>query len=82
MGEKFNKKEYDRKNQREKYDKMTYTVLKGGRDVITKAAEKTGKKSINEYVVEAIQEKLKREDLGMVYANKKATSENPNNQKR
>lgn len=50
----------DYKNQyaAEKYDNLRIIVPKGGKEVIKKAAEQSGTRSINGYVTRAVNEKL------------------------
>lgn len=59
---KFDKPAYDKALHRKIYDQITVTVEKGQKEVIRKKSKEAGKRSMNEYIVEAIQEKLKRED--------------------
>ena len=57
--EKFDATKYKNDFQKEKYDRIIVNVPKGQKQVIDENAKKQGYKSLNSFVVDAINEKLK-----------------------
>lgn len=60
--EKFDAVKYKNDYQKEKYDRIIVNVTKGRRDIIKKQMAKEGYKSLNNFVVDAINDKL--ENMG------------------
>ncbi len=58
--EKFNSTEYKNKFQKERYDRIIVNVPKGEKRVINEKARQQGYKSLNSFVVDAINEKLNK----------------------
>ena len=58
--EKISATKYKNDFQKEKYDRIIVNVPKGQRDVIKDKATQLGYKSLNSFVVEAINEKLEK----------------------
>ena len=56
--EKFNATKYKNDFQKEKYDRIIVNVPKGQKIIIDEAAKKKGYKSLNAFVVDAINEKM------------------------
>lgn len=56
--EKFDATKYKNSFQKEKYDRIIVNVPKGQKKIIDTEAKKRGYKSLNSFVVEAINEKL------------------------
>lgn len=56
--EKFDSTKYKNDFQKEKYDRIIVNVPKGQKEVIDKQIKTHGYKSLNSFVVEAINEKL------------------------
>ena len=56
--EKFDVTKYKNSFQKEKYDRIIVNVPKGQKKIIDTEAKKRGYKSLNSFVVEAINEKL------------------------
>lgn len=56
--EKFDATKYKNDFQKEKYDRIIVNVPKGQKQIIDERAKKQGYKSLNSFVVEAINEKL------------------------
>ena len=56
---KFDATKYKNDFQKEKYDRIIVNVTKGQKAVIDAEAKKQGYKSLNAFVVEAINEKMK-----------------------
>lgn len=60
MNEKFDATKYKNDFQKEKYDRIIVNVPKGQKCIIDKQAKKMGYKSLNSFVVAAINEKLEK----------------------
>ncbi len=58
--EKFNATKYKNDYQKEKYDRIIINVPKGQKQKIDAEAKKTGYKSLNAFVVDAINEKMNK----------------------
>lgn len=58
--EKFNPTKYKNDFQKEKYDRIIVNVPKGQKETIEEAAKVRGYKSLNAFVVDAINEKLEK----------------------
>lgn len=58
--EKFDATKYKNNFQKEKYDRIIVNVPKGQKIVIDEKAKQLGYKSLNSFVVDAINEKLER----------------------
>lgn len=58
--EMFNATKYKNNYQKEKYDRIIVNVPKGQKNVIDEQAKKRGYKSLNSFVVDAINEKLEK----------------------
>ena len=58
--EKFNATKYKNDFQKEKYDRIIVNVPKGQKVVIDEIAKKKGYKSLNAFVIDAINEKMKK----------------------
>ena len=58
--EKISATKYKNDFQKEKYDRIIVNVPKGQRDVIKDKATQLGYKSLNSFVVDAINEKLEK----------------------
>ena len=58
--EKFDATKYKNNFQKEKYDRIIVNVPKGKKIVIDEKAKQLGYKSLNSFVVDAINEKLER----------------------
>ena len=58
--EKFNATKYKNDFQKEKYDRIIVNVPKGQKSVIDEVAKQKGYKSLNAFVVDAINEKLEK----------------------
>lgn len=58
--EKFDATKYKNEFQKEKYDRIIVNVPKGEKQIIDEKAKKQGYKSLNSFVVDAINEKLKK----------------------
>lgn len=56
---KFNSTKYKNDFQKEKYDRIIVNVQKGQKQIIDEIAKKQGYKSLNSFVVDAINEKAK-----------------------
>lgn len=56
----FNATKYKNDFQKEKYDRIIVNVPKGQKENIEKASKEAGYKSLNAYVVSAIDEKMQR----------------------
>ena len=56
--EKFDATKYKNDFQKEKYDRIIVNVPKGQKQIIDESAKKLGYKSLNSFVVDAINEKL------------------------
>lgn len=56
--EKFDATKYKNDFQKEKYDRIIVNVPKGQKQVIDEQAKKQGYKSLNSFVVDAINEKI------------------------
>ena len=56
--EKFNATKYKNDFQKEKYDRIIVNVPKGQKKIITERAMEKGYKSLNSFVVDAINEKI------------------------
>ena len=61
--EKFNKVEYNNQFNAMKYDRISFLVPKGEKEVIKAAAEQAGK-SVNAYILEAVHEKMSQGSNG------------------
>lgn len=61
--EKFNSTKYKNNFQKEKYDRIIANVPKGQKEIIDSEAKKKGYKSLNSFVVDAINEKLEKYKL-------------------
>lgn len=59
---KFDATKYKNDFQKEKYDRIIVNVPKGERDILKAEAKKRGYSSLNSYVVDAIKEKMSRDD--------------------
>ena len=59
--DKFDATKYKNDFQKEKYDRIIVNVPKGQKQIIDSEAKKIGYKSLNSFVVDAINEKLNRE---------------------
>lgn len=57
---KFNSTKYKNDFQKEKYDRIIVNVPKGQKSIIGEQAKKKGYKSLNSFVVDAINEKLEK----------------------
>jgi len=57
----FDPTKYKNEYQKEKYDRIIVNVPKGQKQIIDSEAKKIGYKSLNSFVVDAINEKLNRE---------------------
>ncbi len=57
--EKFDSTKYKNDFQKEKYDRIIVNVPKGQKQIIDDIAKKQGYKSLNSFVVDAINEKIK-----------------------
>lgn len=57
---KFDATKYKNDFQKEKYDRIIVNVPKGQKNIIDEQARKKGYKSLNSFVVDAINEKLER----------------------
>lgn len=57
---KFNATKYKNNFQKEKYDRIIVNVLKGQKEIIDSEAKKRGYKSLNAFVVDAINEKMNK----------------------
>lgn len=55
---KFDATKYKNEFQKEKYDRIIVNVPKGQKSIIDECARKKGYKSLNSFVVDAINEKL------------------------
>jgi metal-responsive CopG/Arc/MetJ family transcriptional regulator len=58
--EKFNVTKYKNDFQKEKYDRIIVNVPKGQKEKIDSVAKNKGYKSLNSFVVDAINEKLEK----------------------
>ena len=58
--EKISSTKYKNDFQKEKYDRIIVNVPKGHRDIIKDKVTKLGYKSLNSFVVDAINEKLEK----------------------
>jgi len=58
--EKFDPTKYKNEFQKEKYDRIIVNVPKGEKKVIDEKAKQQGYKSLNSFVVEAINEKMNK----------------------
>ena len=58
--EKFNPTKYKNDFQKEKYDRIIVNVPKGQKEIIDEVAKQKGYKSLNAFVVDAINEKLEK----------------------
>lgn len=58
--EKFDSTKYKNDFQKEKYDRIIVNVPKGQKIMIDEQAKKKGYKSLNSFVVDAINEKLEK----------------------
>lgn len=58
--ETFNATKYKNDFQKEKYDRIIVNVPKGQKSIIDEQAKKRGYKSLNSFVVDAINEKLEK----------------------
>lgn len=58
--EKFDATKYKNDFQKEKYDRIIVNVPKGQKKVIDEKAKQLGYKSLNSFVVDAINEKLEK----------------------
>lgn len=58
----FDATKYKNNFQKEKYDRIIVNVPKGQKKVIDDYAKKNGYKSLNSFVVNAINEKIEREE--------------------
>lgn len=56
----FNPTEYKNQFQKEKYDRIIVNVLKGEKSNIESYAKANGYKSLNSFIVDAINEKMDR----------------------
>lgn len=56
--DKFNATKYKNDFQKEKYDRIIVNVSKGKKEIIDNEAKKRGYKSLNAFVVDAINEKM------------------------
>ena len=57
---KFDATKYKNDFQKEKYDRIIVNVPKGQKNIIDEHAKKKGYKSLNSFVVDAINEKLEK----------------------
>ncbi len=57
---KFDATKYKNDYQKEKYDRIIVNVPKGQKNIIDEHAKKKGYKSLNSFVVDAINEKLEK----------------------
>lgn len=57
---KFDATKYKNDFQKEKYDRIIVNVPKGQKNIIDELARKKGYKSLNSFVVDAINEKLEK----------------------
>lgn len=58
--EKFNATKYKNDFQKEKYDRIIVNVPKGQKSIIDEQAKKKGYKSLNSFIIDAINEKLEK----------------------
>ncbi len=58
--EKFDATKYKNEFQKEKYDRIIVNVPKGEKKIIDERAKKQGYKSLNSFVVDAINEKMNK----------------------
>ena len=58
--EKFNATKYKNDFQKEKYDRIIVNVPKGQKVIIDEIAKKKGYKSLNAFVIDAINEKMEK----------------------
>lgn len=58
--EKFNATKYKNDFQKEKYDRIIVNVPKGQKEIIEDKAKEKGYKSLNSFVVDAINEKIEK----------------------
>lgn len=58
--DKFNATKYKNDFQKEKYDRIIVNVPKGQKEIIDEVAKQKGYKSLNAFVVDAINEKLEK----------------------
>lgn len=58
--EKFNATKYKNDFQKEKYDRIIVNVPKGQKQIINSEIKKLGYKSLNAFIVDAINEKLNK----------------------
>lgn len=58
--EKFDATKYKNDFQKEKYDRIIVNVAKGQKKIIEQRAKEIGYKSLNSFVVDAINEKLEK----------------------
>lgn len=59
--EKFDATKYKNDFQKEKYDRIIVNVPKGQKQIIDERAKKQGYKSLNSFVIAAINEKLEKD---------------------
>ena len=65
--DKFDATKYKNDFQKEKYDRIIVNVPKGQKQIIDESAKKLGYKSLNSFVVDAINEKLKTNKWFLFY---------------
>lgn len=58
--ERFNATKYKNDFQKEKYDRIIVNVPKGQKSIIDEQAKKKGYKSLNSFIIDAINEKLEK----------------------
>ncbi|MBQ2882696.1 MAG: hypothetical protein IJE43_02830 [Alphaproteobacteria bacterium] len=56
--EKFDATKYKNDFQKEKYDRIIVNVPKGQKEIISETAKKQGYKSLNSFIVDAINDKI------------------------
>ena len=61
--DKFDATKYKNDFQKEKYDRIIVNVPKGQKLIIDESAKKLGYKSLNSFVVDAINEKLNKNEI-------------------
>lgn len=62
---KFDKPAYDRVKRKELYDDVSLNVRKGQKEVMRAAAKAAGAKSLNVYIIEAVEQRMEKEQSSM-----------------